>query len=629
MRALLGVAPAVATSAVRLSDLTAANISGLPVAAAPGHTIGLTVNNGVATTWMRSDGAPALSVSIAPTWTGAHIFSALLTATLGISVTGSGSANALSVNGNAYQAVNVTNPGVYPGLAITGTSGSSAYINLTDGQSGAVTWQLISGYPSAGIFSITKGGSAAALQIAAAGNVTIAAPSSGVTLGLVGSGSIAPLSATDGTTTCQLQVANTAGSYFGTTTSNPFSLMTNNATRVNITAAGNLTINAPSSGVALSVSGYATATAALIGSGSTSTQNAADLMITRAGSTANSIEAGPNLTLYDTTNSTYSCLQNSGGQTELWQYNGGWNQILKVATTRGVTINTATSGASLTVSGNSGSPTTTGIATLGLQVSGGYGGGLTLIDGTYDWAFWDQAGTLYIGSAVSLGNASAHITLTPSGCMTINPPSYGNALTIAAYPSGGCEAIYISGQSPTNNYPDIYIGRAGSTANTQGYGASIQIGDSNAPTYSMLQHSGGQTEIWQYNGSTWAQRLMINTSGKLTLPAYGAGTLSTSSAGLITASDGRMKTKTRGLTDGIETVMRLVPTYYRWNADSPFAEPDDYEELGFIAQEVAAVIPAASPEPEGDKPKNFHDRAILAYLVLAVQELAQGPGKGR
>jgi hypothetical protein len=41
----------------------------------PSGTIGLTAVNGSATTYLRSDGAPALSQAIAPTWTAQHIFS--------------------------------------------------------------------------------------------------------------------------------------------------------------------------------------------------------------------------------------------------------------------------------------------------------------------------------------------------------------------------------------------------------------------------------------------------------------------------------------------------------------------------------------------------------------------------
>jgi hypothetical protein len=41
----------------------------------PTASVGLSAVNGSAATFLRSDGAPALSVSIAPTWTGAHTFS--------------------------------------------------------------------------------------------------------------------------------------------------------------------------------------------------------------------------------------------------------------------------------------------------------------------------------------------------------------------------------------------------------------------------------------------------------------------------------------------------------------------------------------------------------------------------
>lgn len=44
------------------------------VAANPTATIGLTAVNGSAATYLRSDGAPALSQAIAPTWTAQHIF---------------------------------------------------------------------------------------------------------------------------------------------------------------------------------------------------------------------------------------------------------------------------------------------------------------------------------------------------------------------------------------------------------------------------------------------------------------------------------------------------------------------------------------------------------------------------
>jgi hypothetical protein len=47
-----------------------------PVGANPTAPLGLSIVNGSALTWMRSDAAPALDQGIVPTWTALHIFSA-------------------------------------------------------------------------------------------------------------------------------------------------------------------------------------------------------------------------------------------------------------------------------------------------------------------------------------------------------------------------------------------------------------------------------------------------------------------------------------------------------------------------------------------------------------------------
>lgn len=54
---------------------TLATTAQLPVGANPSASAGLSAINGSASTFMRSDGAPAISQSIAPTWTATHTFS--------------------------------------------------------------------------------------------------------------------------------------------------------------------------------------------------------------------------------------------------------------------------------------------------------------------------------------------------------------------------------------------------------------------------------------------------------------------------------------------------------------------------------------------------------------------------
>lgn len=51
----------------------------------PTASVGLAAVNGSAGTYMRSDGAPALSVAIVPTWTGIHTFSAVPVFSAGLS----------------------------------------------------------------------------------------------------------------------------------------------------------------------------------------------------------------------------------------------------------------------------------------------------------------------------------------------------------------------------------------------------------------------------------------------------------------------------------------------------------------------------------------------------------------
>ena len=91
-------------------------VSDLPLAlfANPTGTVGLTASNGspATTTAMRSDGAPALSQAIIPTWTGRHTFS-------------NATYSAVFTGGNV--GIGTATPDTYK-LQVTGTIGASGYI---------------------------------------------------------------------------------------------------------------------------------------------------------------------------------------------------------------------------------------------------------------------------------------------------------------------------------------------------------------------------------------------------------------------------------------------------------------------------------------------------------------------
>lgn len=108
----------------------------IPSAANPTASIGLSVVNGSASTYLRSDGAPALDQSITPTWTGQHIHNL-----------SNAAAFAVGPNGNTNPAFRiVTNiSSAATGLSITGRA-AAAGVDLTVLSSGtdeslALVWK--------------------------------------------------------------------------------------------------------------------------------------------------------------------------------------------------------------------------------------------------------------------------------------------------------------------------------------------------------------------------------------------------------------------------------------------------------------------------------------------------------
>ena len=91
----------------------------------PSASVGLTAVNGVATTFLRSDGAPALDQAIAPTWTGLHVFTPTVTTGNGVSVTGAPtSGNLVSIAASGTGAASNTKTAL--NVATSGANGTSA-----------------------------------------------------------------------------------------------------------------------------------------------------------------------------------------------------------------------------------------------------------------------------------------------------------------------------------------------------------------------------------------------------------------------------------------------------------------------------------------------------------------------
>ena len=119
---------------------------GTTVGANPSVNAGLTAVNGSATTFMRSDAAPAIDQTIAPTWTGNHAFSAGVTVGA-VANEGAGTLNAtgLYINGVALSTTTATGANPTATVALTATNGSATTFMRSDAapainQAIAPTW---------------------------------------------------------------------------------------------------------------------------------------------------------------------------------------------------------------------------------------------------------------------------------------------------------------------------------------------------------------------------------------------------------------------------------------------------------------------------------------------------------
>ena len=101
----------------------------------PTASLGLTAINGVASTYMRSDAAPALDVTIAPTWSGLHTFSQRITntsTTSGSAATGAYTYGTLGYSDSNNLAVLQSSVNAYNQLVVQNTNvGAAASADLT------------------------------------------------------------------------------------------------------------------------------------------------------------------------------------------------------------------------------------------------------------------------------------------------------------------------------------------------------------------------------------------------------------------------------------------------------------------------------------------------------------------
>ena len=116
-------------------------------------------------------------------------------------------------------------------------------------------------------------------------------------------------------------------------------------------------------------------------------------------------------------------------------------------------------------------------------------------------------------------------------------------------------------------------------------------------------------------GATGAA-VFFNPNGQV-----GAISVSGTATAYITSSDYRLKHDIQPMTGALAKVAQLKPCTYKWNAD-------DSESQGFIAHELAEVVPEAvsgekdAVDDEGNiKPQGIDTSFLVATLTAAIKEL--------
>jgi hypothetical protein len=117
------------------------------------------------------------------------------------------------------------------------------------------------------------------------------------------------------------------------------------------------------------------------------------------------------------------------------------------------------------------------------------------------------------------------------------------------------------------------------------------------------------------------ERLLVDSTGIVTMSAYGAGAATFSAAGVISSvSDETWKVKDGVPVNPDAMLKKLEPGYWYYNDEKKETFGSD-RQLGFYAQNVnAAIGPEAAPEPEEGKPWGYYDRSVLAVVVMSLQK---------
>ena len=241
--------------------------------------------------------------------------------------------------------------------------------------------------------------------------------------------------------------------------------------------------------------------------------------------------------------------------------------------------------------------------------------------------------TLTSTTLITTGTGTAAApAIVPTG--DTNTGIFFPAADTIAFSEGGTESMRIDSSgnvgigASSPSYPmDIVADSNAFALNLRGRSADnlgyIRFSTNNGATsYAAIGTPAASTLALDTNGT---ERLRIDSSGGVTiadLAGSGSRAVNASAAGLLSAaSDASLKEEVVGANiAGLNEILQIHPKMYRWKDDIANRGENASVELGFIANDVAPIIPSAAPLGN-DGLYGFYDRSITAALVKAVQEL--------
>jgi hypothetical protein len=127
--------------------------------------------------------------------------------------------------------------------------------------------------------------------------------------------------------------------------------------------------------------------------------------------------------------------------------------------------------------------------------------------------------------------------------------------------------------------------------------------------------------IFKTNSGAIGDIAFFKQDGTIRFAKYTSnGTLTTTSSNgtIAVSSDKNMKIDAGIVENGLEKVLSLKPRYFYWKDEEKFGNK---KQLGFYAQEVNEISEEASNTPEEGQGWGIYDRALIAILTKAIQEM--------